>query len=56
MKPRSYKFPKFLNFSQRGDPWGDLNALEATFEQQLLLFSITPDKNKEECYNKIFPK
>ena len=22
MKPRSYNFAKFLNFSERGDPWG----------------------------------
>ena len=32
MKPRSYNFPKILNFSERGDPWGDLNATEATFK------------------------
>ena len=45
MKPRSYNFAKFLNFSERGDPWGDLNAPEATFEQNILFFSVTPDKN-----------
>ena len=49
MKPRSYNFPKFLNFSERGDPWGDLNAPNATFEQQLLFFFITPAKNQQAC-------
>ena len=38
---------KILNFSERGDPRGDLNAPEADFEQQILLFSITPDKNQK---------
>ena len=46
MKPRSYNSPKFLNFIKRGEPWGDLNAPEATFEQQILLFSVTPDKKR----------
>ena len=45
MKPSSYNFPKILNFSERGDPWGDLNAPEATFKQKILLFSVTTDKN-----------
>ena len=49
MKPRSYNFAKFLNFSERGDPWGDLNAPEDTIEHNLILFSITPDKNKQAC-------
>ena len=49
MKPRSYNSAKFLNFSERGDPWGDLNAPEATFEQQLLFFSVTPAKNQQAC-------
>ena len=49
MKPRSYNFPKFLNFSERGDPWRYLNAPEATFEQQIPLFSVTPDKNQQAC-------
>ena len=49
MKPRSYNSPKFLNFSERGDPWGDLNAPEATFEQQLILFSVTPAKIQQAC-------
>ena len=47
MKPRSYNFPKILNFSERGDPWGDLNAPEATFEQQLHFFSVKPDKTSK---------
>ena len=47
MKPRSYKSAKFLNFSERGDPWGDLNAPEATFEQKLIFFSVTPDKTSK---------
>ena len=49
MKPRSYNFPKFLNFSERGDHWGDLNAPKDTFEHQLILFSITPAKNQQAC-------
>ena len=47
MKPRSYNSATFLNFSERGDPWGDLNTLEATFEQQLLLFSVKHSKNQQ---------
>ena len=38
------------------DPWGDLNAPEATFEQQLPLFSVKPDKNQKAYQTKIFPK
>ena len=49
MKPRSYNFPKFLNFGERGDLWGDLNAPKATFEQQHILFSVTTDKNQQSC-------
>ena len=30
-----------------GDPWGDLNAPEATFEQQIPLFYVKPDNNKK---------
>ena len=33
MKPRSYNFPNFLNFTGKGDPLGDLNSPEATFEE-----------------------
>ena len=39
-----------------GDPWGDLNAPEATFEQKLPLFSVKPDKNQQAYYTEIFPK
>ena len=49
MKPRSYNSLKFLNFSERGDPWGDLNAPEATFKQNLIFFSVKPDKKKQTC-------
>ena len=49
MKRRSYNSIKFLNFSERGDPRGDLNATEATFEQKLLLISVTPAKKKQAC-------
>ena len=49
MKPRSYNSAKFLNFSERGDPWEDLNAPEANFEQKILLFSVTHDKNQKSC-------
>ena len=47
MKPISYKFPKFLNFSERGDPWGDLNAPKDTFEQQIIFFYVKPAKNQQ---------
>ena len=30
-----------------GDPWGDLHAPEATFEQQLPLFSVKTAKNQQ---------
>ena len=53
MKPRSYNFAKFVNSSERKDPWGDLNAPEATFEQNLLFFSLKLAKDKKACYNNI---
>ena len=49
MKLRSYNFPKFLNFSERGDPLRDLNAPEATFKQKLLLFYVKTSKNNQAC-------
>ena len=49
MKPRSYNSPNFLNFSERGDPSGDLNAPEATFGQQIILFSVTLAKKQQAC-------
>ena len=30
-----------------GDPWWDLNAPEATSEQQLPLFSVKPAQNQQ---------
>ena len=47
MKPRSYHSTNLLNFSERGDPRGDLNTPKATFEQKILFFSVTPDKNQK---------
>ena len=49
IKPRYYNSPNFLNFSERGDPWGDLNAPKATFKQKLILFYVTPAKNQQAC-------
>ena len=49
MKPRSYNFAKFVNSSERGDPWGDLNAPEDSFKHNLLFFSVTPAKNQKAC-------
>ena len=34
----------FWVFSGKRDPWGDLNAPEATSGQKLPLFSVRPDK------------
>ena len=31
-----------------GDPWGDLNAPEATFKQKLPFLSVKPGKNQKE--------
>ena len=39
-----------------GDPWGDLNAPEATSEQQLPLFSVKDDKKQQAYQTEIFPK
>ena len=39
-----------------GDPWGDLNAPEATSEQQLPLFSVKLDKNQQEYQTEKCPK
>ena len=35
---KSLQGAKIKGFSQMGDPWGDLNTPEATFEQQLPFF------------------
>ena len=42
---KSLKSAKIKGFSQMGDPWGDLNAPEATFKQQIPFFSVKHDKN-----------
>ena len=39
-----------------GDPWGHLNAPEATSEQQIPLIYVKPAKNLQEYQNEIFPK
>ena len=39
LKPRFYNFAKKLRFfSEKGDPWGDLNAPETTSDKSFLLF------------------
>ena len=56
MKPRAYKVQK-LNISvKKGDPWGDSKGPKVTFKQQLLLFSLIPDKNQKYYYTEIFSK
>ena len=45
---KSLQSAKIKDFNQKGDPWGDLDAPEATFEQQLHLSSVKPDKNQQE--------
>ena len=39
-----------------GDPWGDLNAPEATSEHQLPLFSVKPAKKNQAYQTEICPK
>ena len=36
-----------------GDPWGDLNAPEATSEQQIPLFFVKPAKKKKAYQTEI---
>ena len=45
MKPRAYKVQK-LKISKNGRSLGDSNGPKVTFKQQLLLFSVIPDKKK----------
>ena len=45
MKPRVYKVKKSKISVKKGNPWGDSEGPKVTFEQQLLLFSVIPDKN-----------
>ena len=47
MKYRAYKVQKINISVKKGDPWGDSKCPKVTFEQQLLLFSIIPTKNKQ---------
>ena len=56
MKPRSYNSAKILNFSERGDPWEDLNAPKATFKQQLLFFLLCLLKDSEHVRMKCAQK
>ena len=44
MKPRAYKVQKLKISVKKGDPWGDLEGPNVSFEQQILLFSLIPDK------------
>ena len=48
MKPRAYKVQKLKILVKKGDPWGDSEGPEVTFEQQILLFSVIPDKNQKD--------
>ena len=43
---KSLQSVKIKGFSQMGDPWGDLNAPKATFEQQIPFSSVKPGKNQ----------
>ena len=56
MKPISYKVQKLKISVKKGDPWRDLEGPKVTFEQQILLFSVIPDKNQQAYYNEICPK
>ena len=44
MKPRAYKVKKLKISVKKGDPWGDSEGPKVTFKQQILLFSVIPDK------------
>ena len=48
MKPKAYKVQKLKISVKKGDPYGDSEGPKATFEQQILLFSIIPAKNQKE--------
>ena len=47
MKPRAYKVQKLKISVKKGDPWGDSEGPKVTFEQQVLLLSVIPDKNQK---------
>ena len=51
MKPRFYNFAKIEDFSEKGDPWGDLNAPEATSDRSFL--SFLPDLTKDSEHVRI---
>ena len=48
MKPRSYKVQKLKISVKKGDPWGDSKGPKVTFEQNILLFFVIPDKKKQD--------
>ena len=41
------KCQKLKILVKKGDPWGDSEGPKVTFEQQILLFSVIPDKNQQ---------
>ena len=47
MKPRAYKVQKLKISVKKGDPSRDSEGPKVTFEQNLLLFSVIPDKNQQ---------
>ena len=47
MKPISYNFPKFLDFSQRGDPWGIWTLLKELPKRSFLYFLLHLIKTSE---------
>ena len=53
---KSLQSAKIKGFSQMGDPWGDLNAPEATSEHHIPLFSVKHAKNQQEYQTEICPK
>ena len=50
MEPRAYKMQKLKISVKRGDPWGDSKGPKVTFEKQILLFYVIPDKKKQYYY------
>ena len=56
MKSRAYKVRKVKVLVKRETPGGDLNALEATSEQQLPFFSVKPDKTSKHIIMKYSQK
>ena len=56
MKPRPCKVQKLKITVKKGDPWGDSDGPKATFEQQLLLFSVIPAKKTTSLLKSNVPK